>query len=84
MYNLLCSLIKLTDKQLCPPSQRPLRIQGDHPCLPGRLSAGRDPPELDLYFTHEFHVTLQICFLPLLREKAPKIVASQNPAVDFG
>ena len=25
---------------------RPLRIQGDHPSLPGRLSAGRDPPRI--------------------------------------
>ena len=28
----------------CSPGQRPRRIQGDHPSLPGRLSAGRDPP----------------------------------------
>ena len=43
-YDLLCNLIESADKQLCSLGQRHPRLQQDHPSLPGRLSAGRDPP----------------------------------------
>ena len=40
--------------------------QGDHPSLPGRLLGRQGPPrDSDLCFTHEFHVTLLICFFQM-------------------
>ena len=58
MYDPLCSLIEFTDKQLCSRGQRSLRIRGTIQAYREDSRRAGTPLELDLYFTHEFHVTL--------------------------